>query len=118
MIRWLLLILAARCWAASCTRISYHTAAHSDAGCLYAAGTDCAGEYGGALPLPTPRKRPCRSWIRPSPAPCAATTVAGPAQAHRAGQPRLYVGVILHAQRHRLLRHQRPRRRPPRSSST
>ena len=26
-----------------------------------------------ALPAPSPRRRSCRSWIRPSPAPCAAT---------------------------------------------
>ena len=36
-----------------------------------------------------------------------------PAQAHRAGQPRLYLGLILYPPRRRLLRDQRPRRRPP-----
>jgi uncharacterized membrane protein len=34
-----------------------------------------------------------------------------PAQAARAGEPGLYVGVVLFPQRRRLLRHQRPRRR-------
>ena len=37
-----------------------------------------------------------------------------PAQAARAGEPGLYVGVVLFAQRHRVLRDQRPRRGPPR----
>ena len=55
----------------------------------------------------------CRSWIRPSPPRSAATILPPARSSSRAGQPGLYVGVVLHAQRRRLLRDQRPRRRPP-----
>ena len=43
---------------------------------------------------------------------CRYDLVGRPAQAHGAGQPGLYVGVVLHPQRGRLLRHQRPLGRP------
>ena len=121
MIRWLLLLLGGR--AARRHRASGDhpdAAAHRDAGRLFAAGADCARStrscrcrcrrrtrradavHGSGL---RQRGLPLRSFARS-------------AQAHRAGQPRLYVGVVLYAQRHRLLRHQRPRRRPARRSSS
>ena len=65
------------------------------------------------LPAPTPDDA-----VLPFMDPAFATAVcrydlaAGPLQASRAGQPGLHIGLVLRAQRRRLLRDQRPRRRP------
>ena len=65
-----------------------------------------------ALPLADPEQRADAvhgSGVRDRDLPLR--SVGRPDQAHGAGQPGLHLGVVLHAQRGRLLRHQRPLRR-------
>ena len=117
MIRWLLWLLGGLLLGGIvhlATRAA--AAAHRDAGRLYAA---CRRSRRSTRVAPLPPPTPDDA-VLPFMDPAFATAVCrydladGPLKLQRAGQPGLYVGVVLYPQRRRLLRDQRPRRRPAR----
>src|SRR5580704_5939322 len=113
-----LLALAFGRRAARRGRASRHRAAvaeHGVAGRLFPAGAAHAGQQGGADPGPLPGQGHHAvhgSGLRHGGVPLRpdrrAAEILGP------DQPSLYLGFVLYALRHRLLRHQRPRRRAAR----
>ena len=88
-------------------------AAHRDPRRLFAADADDEGER--RHPAAAGRTQQCADAVH---GPCLCgrglplRSLRRPAQADGAGQPGLYVRVVLHPQRSRLLRHQRPLGRP------